>query len=210
MRTLTLAATLICALACISTSAAAQVGRLVSQPGTKVWVEGNSNVHGWSCTADSTEMIIVADPSIGKPGIPSRHVVERADVRIAVGALQCGENKMNENLRKALLADANPSIVFKSAVIEASAGADADHFKLIAAGTLKIAGKDRPVSIELATTRLPNGILKATGTVPLLMTDFGIKPPTALLGTMRTKDPITVRFELILAPSGATPVSRDR
>jgi hypothetical protein len=203
MRTLSLAVTLIAALACGTSAVSAQVGRLASQPGTKVWVEGGSNVHSWTCTADSMELVIAADPAIGKPGVPSRDAVERAQVRIPVGALQCGDKKMNENLRKALLADANPAIVFKSTAIEASAGLDADHFKLIAAGVLTIAGKEKAVSMEIATTRLPNGTFKAIGAVPLRMTDFGIKPPVALLGTLRTKDPITVRFELILSALGA-------
>jgi hypothetical protein len=32
------------------------------------------------------------------------------------------------------------------------------------------------------------------------MTDYGIKPPTAMLGTMRTGDAVVVRIEAALAP----------
>lgn len=198
MRTLSVAATFIGALACTAAAASAQT-RLASQPGTKVTVDGNSNVHGWSCSTDSVELTVTADAAPAK----ARPTFERAHVRISVAALECGENTMNKNLRKALLADANPAIVFKSTAIEAAAGADADHFKVIAAGTLNIAGTEKPVSMEITTTRLANGTLKATGTVPLLMSDFGIKPPTALLGTLRTKDQITVRFDVTLSPQGA-------
>jgi hypothetical protein len=35
----------------------------------------------------------------------------------------------------------------------------------------------------------------------MLMTDVGIKPPTALLGTMRTKNEIKVSFEVLLDKS---------
>jgi polyisoprenoid-binding protein YceI len=210
MRTLPFAAMLLGALACATATASAQP-RLVSQPGTKVTVDGSSNVHGWSCSTDSVEVTVAADPAIAKPGTPPRQAFERAQVRISVVALECGDGTMNKNLRKALAADANPAILFKSTGIEVNAGTDADHFTVIAAGALSIAGKEKPISIEIATTRLANGTFKAIGTVPLRMTDFGIKPPVALLGTLRTKDPVTVRFELILSAVGAVaPIDRIR
>ena len=34
--------------------------------------------------------------------------------------------------------------------------------------------------------------------VPLLMSDYGIKPPTMMLGTMRTKNEVLVKFDLAL------------
>jgi hypothetical protein len=42
--------------------------------------------------------------------------------------------------------------------------------------------------------------VKAEGELPLLMTDFGVKPPTALLGTLRTDNKITVKFSLLVGP----------
>ena len=36
------------------------------------------------------------------------------------------------------------------------------------------------------------------GDVPLLMTDYGIKPPTAMLGMLKTDPKITVTFEVVL------------
>ena len=37
-----------------------------------------------------------------------------------------------------------------------------------------------------------------TGTVPLLMSQYGIRPPTAMMGTMRTRDAVTIRFDVTL------------
>jgi hypothetical protein len=33
------------------------------------------------------------------------------------------------------------------------------------------------------------------------MSDFGMKPPTAMLGTVKTGDDVTVRFEWTLGPA---------
>jgi hypothetical protein len=32
------------------------------------------------------------------------------------------------------------------------------------------------------------------------MTDFGVKPPTALLGTLKTDNKVVVKFELVVGP----------
>lgn len=41
-----------------------------------------------------------------------------------------------------------------------------------------------------------SGVVRATGTVPFRMTDFGIKPPTAFFGLLKARDDVTVRFDL--------------
>jgi hypothetical protein len=40
--------------------------------------------------------------------------------------------------------------------------------------------------------------MTGTGALKFLMTDFGIKPPVALLGTLRTKNEVEVKFEVLL------------
>jgi hypothetical protein len=45
-----------------------------------------------------------------------------------------------------------------------------------------------------------DGTYQATGSLPLLMSDFGIDPPTAMFGLIKVHDQITVRFKLIATP----------
>jgi hypothetical protein len=40
--------------------------------------------------------------------------------------------------------------------------------------------------------------LSVQGQVQLLMTDFGIKPPTAMLGMLKTDPKVTVSIETVL------------
>jgi hypothetical protein len=48
--------------------------------------------------------------------------------------------------------------------------------------------------------------LSVRGQVTLLMTDFGIKPPVALMGMLKTDPKVTVTFEtlLMVAPIATT------
>jgi hypothetical protein len=67
-------------------------------------------------------------------------------------------------------------------------------------GTLMIAGVERPVRITVLGDRLPDGTLRARGTLPILMTDFGIKPPRPWGGILKTADKVLIQFEIFVDP----------
>jgi hypothetical protein len=49
------------ALFAIAGSASAQSVRLAVAPESKLWIEGGSNLHGWSCKASSIDAMIDVD-----------------------------------------------------------------------------------------------------------------------------------------------------
>jgi polyisoprenoid-binding protein YceI len=65
-------------------------------------------------------------------------------------------------------------------------------------GVLRIAGVEREIALDLKTQR-HGAALSVAGKVQLLMTDFGITPPKAMLGMLKTDPKITVSFEAIVA-----------
>jgi len=67
-----------------------------------------------------------------------------------------------------------------------------------AVGILNIAGVEREVTLTLKTQQ-SEGILIVTGEIQLLMTDFGITPPKAMLGMLKTDPKVTVTFETVFA-----------
>jgi polyisoprenoid-binding protein YceI len=67
-----------------------------------------------------------------------------------------------------------------------------------ALGTMQIAGKTRDIAFDLRTER-QGSALKVTGQTDLLMTDYGITPPKAMLGMLKTNPKVTVTFEALLS-----------
>jgi polyisoprenoid-binding protein YceI len=65
-------------------------------------------------------------------------------------------------------------------------------------GVLQVAGVEREIALDLAIER-GDATLSVRGEVQLLMTDFGIKPPKAMLGMLRTDPKVTVTFEAVFA-----------
>jgi hypothetical protein len=53
------------------------------------------------------------------------------------------------------------------------------------------------VTLNLHADRKGGG-LAVTGTTDLLMTDYGIAPPKAMLGMLKTDPKLTIRIELLL------------
>jgi polyisoprenoid-binding protein YceI len=70
-------------------------------------------------------------------------------------------------------------------------------------GTLTVAGVEREIQIAATAHREPDGV-RFRGTAPLRMTQFGIKPPTTMMGALRTSDDVVIHFDLVIAPNAVS------
>lgn len=189
------------ALFTIAGSASAQSIRLAVAPDSKLWVEGGSNLHGWSCKASSIDAMIDVDEAFLKSASPTQ--LKKVQVKVPVRNLKCGHGGMDNNLYKALKADDSPDISYILGTFDVVPGAN-DVFTVKSVGTLKIAGTEKSVNMDVTATKLADGSVRADGELPLLMTDFGVKPPTAMFGTLRTDNKVTVKFSLLVGPQVLT------
>ena len=163
----------------------------------KVTIAGSSNVLDWSATttaARTANVKVTSDLPGGDffwVGVLQPGAVSSFEIVVPVTALASDRDNFTADLHKALKADQFPDIVFSLARLERRPGGHIAH------GTLQVAGVMRDVALPVvATTR--NGVLWVTGSIDLLMTDFGIEPPTAMLGMLKTHAKVTVRFETVL------------
>jgi YceI-like domain len=214
-RTLTGLAMLALAAAFLPATTFAQDGapavRLAVRNDSRLWIEGTSNLHSWSCKATTLDAAIEVDSSwmlaAGSEGVDYPKLVRRVEVKVPVEGLKCGNGKMDRIMYDALKVGAAPDISYILGSFEAVPGEARDTFVFRAAGTLKVAGKENPIRIEVRTERLADGTVRAESAVPILMTDYGVKPPRALLGTLRTGNNLTVKFELFVAPQPMTTIA---
>jgi hypothetical protein len=171
--------------------------------GSEVWIEGSSNVVDWRCQAVKFDARVELAPGSRAseggpaPGLRAIHV------KVAVRDLKCGNRKMEHDLYSALGAnDPNgPAFILgRFAVVGDSEAGSA----LTTAGELTVAGVERTVTAPVSAERGPDGALRARGSVDLLMTDFGVKPPVGLFGLIRSKNEVRVRFDLVVVPQAVT------
>jgi polyisoprenoid-binding protein YceI len=171
----------------------------------KVTVAGSSNIHEWSATTSDVRItsakltVGLSDPNfvdaITKPG-----ALAQFDISIPVATLKSGKDGLDKNMYKALKSPEIANITFRATKMAAGTTAG----MLRATGFLKIAGVEKEISFDVKT-QLTGAMLTIKGTVPLLMTDFGVEPPKAMMGMLKTDPKITVTFEATLAvPPAAT------
>jgi polyisoprenoid-binding protein YceI len=180
-------------------------------PESKLWIEGTSNLHGWSCTSEKFDAVIELDAAAASQlATAAPKALKRVEVKVPVKSLKCDHGGMDGNVYKALKADDKSEISYIMATFDAAPGDAADAFTLKTTGTLAIAGKENKLSMDVVATRLPDGTVKATGMVPIKMTDFGIKPPTAIFGTLRTGDDVKVNFALTIGAKAIAAAVNDK
>ena len=90
-----------------------------------------------------------------------------------------------------LVADQYPEIYFTSSEIHRLA---TGHFEV--RGILTIRGTGRPSTVDVTLQEISGESLVFRGTATIRLTDYGLKPPKALLGTIGTRNEIEFAFTL--------------
>jgi hypothetical protein len=165
--------------------------RLMLGAESRLFIDGDSNLRQWSC--DSAEVRLDAAVETGSPRRPPS--VQSMIIDVAVGSLRCGDEHMDDKLRESLKAEQFPVIRYRLGEAVALRGAPAGQYLLLVRGTLAVAGVTRNVQLEVRASATPEGELRASGSLPLLMSDFGLEPPSALFGIVQSKNEIVVRFD---------------
>lgn len=166
----------------------AAAGTVTLEPDSTLAVTGTSTVRDYRCEAESMESTITTRTGTGIDAL-----VESARVSIPVAQLECGNGKMNDHMRKALLTQDHPNVVFELTSYTVN-GADA-----VLAGDLTIAGTTRPIEMP-ATIQDEGGALRVQATKEIRMSEWGVKPPSLMLGTLKVRDAVTIMFNVSLKP----------
>ncbi len=193
------------ALAATATATQAQGTDGVSlelRPGSELSFEGTSTLHGFTCKTTKLQAMVQVDAAYSEARLSElRRPLKTFEVVIPVKSLTCGNKGLEENLRKTLKADLYPDIRYELTTYQIPSTSLTDNaFTLQTIGKVTVAGKQNTIEMPIKAERLPDGNARATATQSLQMTDFGIKPPVFMLGTLRTGNKITVSFKLVTSP----------
>jgi hypothetical protein len=171
---------------------------------SSVRVDGTSNVHDWHVKGIEIGGQITFKADV-PPGATVKQVREAiiakpsaaADVTIRVKSLESGKKDMDKKMYGAMNADSIPTIQYqlKELALMEDARADQEVFDVWTSGTLTINNVARELKMPMRLTVVDGKHLRISGETAMKMTDYKVKPPTALLGAIRAGDQIKVRFE---------------
>jgi polyisoprenoid-binding protein YceI len=165
--------------------------KLAQSPDVTIKVLGSSNVHDWTMT--STAMQSQGDFTVDGDKLQGLHTF---NFRLAVKSLHSDHASMDDRTYKSVNASKYPDISYKltSAVVTSVGG---NKYLIKTKGNLTIAGATQPISMEVTATVGADNAITCTGEKKIQLTDYGIKPPTFMLGTMKVTNDLTIQFNLI-------------
>ena len=168
----------------------------------RVSIDGTSNVHAYTAST-TTVRIVNARVAAGVVGanfwddIVKPGALEAFEIAIPAASLSSPKGDLDKNMHKALKVQEHADITFRLLRIEPRTGAAG---ALRAIGMLKIAGVEKEVALDLTTER-KDSMLAVKGQLQIVRTDYGITPPKAMMGMLRTDPKVTIRFETVFAIS---------
>ena len=209
-------------LALVSLPAAGQTTTLAARSGSKMRIEGTSNIHDWQCESSIIGGKMEVGPNFPlEPGqaVTPGKVEAKAEVFIRVRSLMSIEkdgkpysDSMDNVMWEHMRATEDPTTkqvpypkieyhLTELTLKEAAKAKDAPYV-FEAKGDLAVAGVTNKITMTVNVLPLGEKKLKITGTTNLKMTDFKIEPPAPkiALGMIKTGDDVKLIFEWRLSP----------
>jgi len=163
----------------------------------KMKIEGTSTLHDW--VSDVTKVKADAKLTIEDQRLKE---IQSLSVNIPVESIKSTKGRIMDNKTyNALKSDRHPNITFrlKNASVTPTG---MNSVRVNATGALTIAGATRTVEL-VATGKAGNGnAITFSGSKKLLLSDFNMEQPTALMGTIETGNEVTIRYSLELSADG--------
>ena len=172
-----------------------------SAEGSEVRVDGDSSLHKWTvkgrqidgtidfrvdvpqdATAEQIVDAIVANPKVA------------AKSSVPVGTLKSTKNDrgMDNKMYGALNAKNHPTLSYELTEVTAVRREGPTRFAIDTKGNLTVAGTTRVLSTPMNVEMTSDRTLVVTAKFGTLMTDFGVKPPEALGGMIKSHNKVVV------------------
>ena len=175
--------------------------RLRLDPSSEVTIEGTSSMHAFHCKTNKIMAYVDVDPGYTKDLTKIARPIVSVKVNIVVRTLTCGNGTMDKNMYATLKADENPLIRYSMSAYDILDGsASPAAFVAKTTGTLMISGTEKVIAMKINAERLSDGAATAQAEQSILMTDFGIEPPSFMFGTLKVGNEVKVKFNLKAGP----------
>lgn len=156
-------------------------------------IKGTSNLHAWESKVNEVRAngAMTVDAGVLK-------AIQSLYVEIPVKTIKSTKGSIMDNKTyDALKADSYPNISFKLERVN-GLNKNGDGYDINASGTLTIAGASNRIDMYVRAKVGADGSITFNGSKKIKMTDYKIKPPTALMGTLTTGDEVEIAFQVTL------------
>ncbi|CAN5311373.1 hypothetical protein BH09BAC3_BH09BAC3_10990 [soil metagenome] len=166
-------------------------------------IEGTSSLHDWK-----SEITDIQCKGLFEVRNGILKSIKSTEIKILVEGIKSTKGKtMNNKTYAAFRYKENPYILFTFTSGDVKTVSD-NIYTIETTGTLNMAGETKKVAFKTKVNVLPNGDLQISASEKIKMTDYKMKKPTAVFGTITVGDEVNVNFNLVLTP--ATPQAKSK
>lgn len=158
-----------------------------------VTVKGTSTLHDWDMKSSKGQ----TKATFGLSGDQVTSITALS-FTVAAESLKSDKNGLDKNAYKALNTDKHKQISFTmtSGTVTSAGG---NKFKVTATGNLNISGNSKRVTLTAEGQYNPGDkSITVNGSTKFKMSEYQVKPPVLMMGTIKTGDDITIEYQVKL------------
>ncbi len=167
----------------------AQTYKMVPKIST-IKIAGTSSVHEWESATSQIE----GDFVLGTDGKSGKQI-QSLIVKVPVKSIKSGKGLMDSKTYEAFNSDKNPLITFQLTEVS-PIKLTGKEVETTVTGNLNMAGTSKKITFKSTGKILADGNYEFKGSVPVKLSDFKMKPPTAMMGMLKTGDAVTINFDV--------------
>ncbi len=162
-------------------------------------VDGSTNINSFSCKILSCKQI----DTLFFSSKESQHKQVKVDgkLRINVADFDCHHRIMTKDLQKTLQAHKHPQMIVKFLTFSEMPTSTQGSKMITGDVEIELAGVRKSFLVQYSINRISNNNLDLIGFRKVNFSDFNLKPPSKLGGTIKVKNELQVEFKLQLQKS---------
>ncbi|MEZ4909811.1 MAG: YceI family protein [Saprospiraceae bacterium] len=168
----------------------------IVEKNSTITVKGESNINSFSCQVPS---YMHTDTMLFKTQTADGSTLVESSLRIPVEFFDCQNRHMTKDLQKTLHIDQHPYLYIKFNSFSTHPNNWKNGSKVSAKAFITISGVTKQYTVLYQIHKNQENKITLSGNQKVLFSDFKLKPPSKLGGTIRVKDELTVHITLVLS-----------
>lgn len=180
---------LICISFLLATSISAQEIYKVVVDESSMIIKGTSSIHEWESDVEEFDGAVAFNFTDGV-----LDNISQLELSVVTTSIKSGKRIMDGKIKDALEAKKFPTIDFTFTSMEELTG---DSVSVT--GNLTLVGVTKEISLTAAYQVGENGNITITGSEGIDMSEYGVAPPTAMMGTLKTGKDVDIEYLITLS-----------
>jgi polyisoprenoid-binding protein YceI len=175
--------------------------KVLVQPQSMLQIQGKTNVNSFQCYCAPPASVVGFNAESSSE--TQKINFKKAAFTVLTKSLDCRHKIMNRDMYQTLKAEHYPTITLSISQVLIPIHSINARWKLTGPiateAYLTLAGMKRKIDLLVTISQPISNIYRFTAKKSLLLTDFGLTPPTALMGMVKVKNEIILDIDLYIS-----------